>query len=162
MTLRYKKPAHPPNVHYSLRSIYTYFVTLWRASTHILRGCVIFSGDTIWLRQFQWCNRHYNDVIMSTMASQITCFAIVYSTVYCASDQENIKTPRHWPLCGEFTCDQWIPRTKGQQCGKCFPLMTSSCTNNIVRVNLLHESKRNDHTTTAKQITINRVYMPLI
>ena len=28
-------------------------------------------------------------------------------------DQENIKAPRHWPLWGEFTGDQWIPRTKG-------------------------------------------------
>ena len=28
--------------------------------------------------------------------------------------KENIKTPRHWPLCGELTGDRWIPRTKGQ------------------------------------------------
>ena len=28
--------------------------------------------------------------------------------------KENIKAPRHWPLCGEFTGDQWIPRTNGQ------------------------------------------------
>ena len=27
---------------------------------------------------------------------------------------ENIKAPRHWPLCGEFTGDRWIPRTNGQ------------------------------------------------
>ena len=27
--------------------------------------------------------------------------------------KENIKAPRHWPLCGEFTGDQWIPRTDG-------------------------------------------------
>ena len=27
---------------------------------------------------------------------------------------ENIKALRHWPLCGEFTGDRWIPRTKGQ------------------------------------------------
>ena len=39
---------------------------------------------------------------------------------------ENIKAPRHWPLCGEFTGDQWIPRTNGQSRGKCFHLMTSS------------------------------------
>ena len=25
---------------------------------------------------------------------------------------ENIKAPRHWPLCGEFTVDRWIPLTK--------------------------------------------------
>ena len=28
--------------------------------------------------------------------------------------KENIKDPRHWPLCGEFTGDRWIPRTNGQ------------------------------------------------
>ena len=25
---------------------------------------------------------------------------------------ENIKAPRHWPLCGEFTGDRWIPRKR--------------------------------------------------
>ena len=39
---------------------------------------------------------------------------------------ENIKSPRHWALRGEFTRDQWIPRTKGQWRGKCFHLKTSS------------------------------------
>ena len=28
--------------------------------------------------------------------------------------KENLKAPRHWPLCGEFTGDRWIPRTNGQ------------------------------------------------
>ena len=41
--------------------------------------------------------------------------------------KENIKAPPHWPLCGEFTGDRWIPRTNGQWRGKCFHLMTSSC-----------------------------------
>ena len=40
--------------------------------------------------------------------------------------KENMKFPRHWLLCGEFTGDLWIPRTKGQYRGKCFHLMTSS------------------------------------
>ena len=40
--------------------------------------------------------------------------------------KENIKAPRHWPLCGEFTGDRWIPRTNGQWHGKCCHLMTSS------------------------------------
>ena len=31
-----------------------------------------------------------------------------------AQIKENIKAPRHWPLCGEFTGDRWIPRTNGQ------------------------------------------------
>ena len=43
-----------------------------------------------------------DDVIMAAMASQITRFMIV------------CKAPRYWPLCGEFTGDRWIPRTKGQ------------------------------------------------
>ena len=38
----------------------------------------------------------------------------------------NIVAPGHWHLCGEFTGDRWIPRTNGQQRGKCFHLMTSS------------------------------------
>ena len=44
--------------------------------------------------------------------------------------EENIKVPRHWPLCWEFTDDRWIPRTKGQWRGKYFHLMTSSFWNN--------------------------------
>ena len=55
---------------------------------------------------------------MIAMASQITSLTIVYSTVYSGADQRNIKAPRHWPLCGEFTGDRWIPRTNGQWRGK--------------------------------------------
>ena len=43
-----------------------------------------------------------------------------------AQIKENMKAPCHWPLCGEFTGDRWIPRTNGQYRGKCFHLMTSS------------------------------------
>ena len=66
---------------------------------------------------------HYDDVIMGAIASQITSLTIVYSTVYSGADQSkhlslslslNIKAPRHWPLCGEFTGDRWIPRANGQ------------------------------------------------
>ena len=46
---------------------------------------------------------HYDDVIMGAMASLITSLTIVYSFVYSDADQRNIKAPRHWPLCGEFT-----------------------------------------------------------
>ena len=51
---------------------------------------------------------------MGETASQITSLTIVYSTVYSGADKKNIKAPRHWPLGGEFTGDQWIPRTNGQ------------------------------------------------
>ena len=51
---------------------------------------------------------------MGAIASQITSLTIVYWTVYSEQIKENIKAPRHWPLCGEFTGDRWIPRTNGQ------------------------------------------------
>ena len=35
-------------------------------------------------------------------------------SVIQAQIKENIKAPRHWPLCGELTGDRWIPRTSGQ------------------------------------------------
>ena len=70
---------------------------------------------------------HYNDVVMSALASQSTGFSIVCLRIGSGADQWNIKAPRHWPLCGEFTGDRWISRTKGQLRGKCFHLMTSSC-----------------------------------
>ena len=76
-------------------------------------------------------NRHWmqwqlfkHDVIMSAVASQILSVSIVCSTVEI---KENIKALRLWPLCGEFPGDRWIPHTKGQERGKYFHLMTSSC-----------------------------------
>ena len=52
---------------------------------------------------------------MSAITSQTISLTIVYSTIYSDTDQKkNIKVPRHWPLCGEFTGDRWIPLTKGQ------------------------------------------------
>ena len=45
---------------------------------------------------------------------------------------DNIKAPRHWPLCGEFTGDRWIPRTEDQWRGKGFHLMTSSWHDDMV------------------------------
>ena len=72
-------------------------------------------------------NPHYNEVIMSTLASQITSLAIVYSTFIRVEIKENIKAPLHWPFCGESTGDRWIPLTKGQWRGKGFHLMTPSC-----------------------------------
>ena len=44
---------------------------------------------------------------MGVMASQITSLMIVYSTVYSVAQiKVNIKAPRHWLLCGEFTGDR--------------------------------------------------------
>ena len=64
---------------------------------------------------------HYYDVIMSAIASQITSVLLLFTQPFVQMQiKENIKARRHWPLCGEFTGDRWIPRTNGQQRGKCF------------------------------------------
>ena len=79
---------------------------------------------------------HYNNVIMGTMASQIT--SPTTQTFIRAHIKENIKAPRHWPLCGEITVDSWIPRTNGQQRGICFQLMTSSWISTECRAWIFH------------------------
>ena len=58
--------------------------------------------------------QHYNDVIMSEMASQITSLMIVYSTVYSDADQRKHQSSASLAFVREFTGDQWIPRTNGQ------------------------------------------------
>ena len=64
---------------------------------------IMYSSFKYHIQNFQVHNTHYNDVIMTTMASQITSLKMVYSTVGSVAD--------HWPLWGEFTGDRWIPRT---------------------------------------------------
>ena len=51
---------------------------------------------------------------MGAMTFQITSLTIVDATFIQAQIKEDIKAPRHWPLCGEFTGDRLIPRTNGQ------------------------------------------------
>ena len=76
-------------------------------------------------------SEHYSDVIMITMASQITSLTIEVQI------KENIKAPRHWPLCGEFIGDRWSPRTKRPVTRKMIPfddvIMKSMLHGNIVR-----------------------------
>ena len=54
---------------------------------------------------------HYNDDIMSSLASQITSLTIVYSTVYSRAGQRKHQSPaslafvwgiHRWPVTGEF------------------------------------------------------------
>ena len=51
---------------------------------------------------------------MGAMASQITSLTIFTQPFIQALIKENIKVPRHWPLCGEFTDDRWIPCKNGK------------------------------------------------
>ena len=69
---------------------------------------------------------HYTDVIMTTIASQITSLTVVYSTVYSDADQRKHHSSAPLAFVWGIHRDRWIPRTKGQLRGKCFHLMTSS------------------------------------
>ena len=67
------------------------------------------SASMVWTVDCQGITRindviHYIDVIMTTVASQITSLTVVYSIVYSGADQRKHQSrTRHWPLCGEFT-----------------------------------------------------------
>ena len=74
---------------------------------------------------------HYIDVIMTTMASQITSLTVVYSAVYSDADQRKHQSSASLAFVWGIHRDRWIPRTKGQLHGKCFHLMTSSCTKGL-------------------------------
>ena len=57
---------------------------------------------------------HYYDVIMTTMASQITSPMVVYSTVYSDADQRKHQSSASLAFVWGIHRDRWIPRTNGQ------------------------------------------------
>ena len=93
----------------------TVFITLSfkHNPQHVTQSLGTFSRSDI---QF----RHWSDVIMRVMVSQITNLTIVYSTVYSGADQKKTSKLRvtglsqgNSPVTGEFR-HRWIPCTKGQ------------------------------------------------
>ena len=70
------------------------------------------------------CVLHYNDVIMSAIASQITSLTNVYSTVSDALQRKHQSSA----LLAFVRGNHRGPVTNGQLRGKCFHLMTSSLT----------------------------------
>ena len=54
---------------------------------------------------------HYCDVIMGLESPASGLFT---QSFIQGQFKENIKVPHHWPLCGEFIGDQWIPCTNHQ------------------------------------------------
>ena len=55
---------------------------------------------------------HYNDVIMTTVACQITSFTIVYSIVYSGANQRKHQSSASLAFVRGIHRDRWIPRTK--------------------------------------------------
>ena len=52
---------------------------------------------------------HYCDVIMARYRLKSPAWRLFTQPFIQTQIKENIKAPRHWPLCGEFTGDWWIP-----------------------------------------------------
>ena len=61
-----------------------------------------------------WVQIEYSDVIISTMASQITGVSVVFSTFYSGAHQRKLQSSSSLDLLGESTGHRWIPLTKGQ------------------------------------------------
>ena len=57
---------------------------------------------------------HYNDVIMTTIASQITSLTFVYSIDYSSADQRKHQSSVPLAFVWGIHRDRWIPRTKSQ------------------------------------------------
>ena len=81
----------------STRLDYAY-IHQWTASAHFLTHSKCITLTSQWAR---WR--------LKSPASALFIQLFIHVQI-----KENIKAPRHWPLCGEFTGDRWILRTKGQ------------------------------------------------
>ena len=86
----------------------------------------LFDLPALLYASFELCRVHYDDVIMSAIASQITSLTIVYSTVYSGADQRKHQSSASLAFVWGSHRDRWIPRTKCKLRVKCFHLMTSS------------------------------------
>ena len=69
---------------------------------------------SIWSERLWRCKCHYIDVIMTTVASQITSLAVVYSIVYSDADERKHQSSASLAFVRGLHRDRWIPRTKGQ------------------------------------------------
>ena len=67
-----------------------------------------------WFNEELFHIAHYGDVVMGTMAPQITSLTIVYSTVYSGADKGKHQSSASLAFVRGIHRDQWIPRTNGQ------------------------------------------------
>ena len=87
--------------------------------------CVAFCYHVTYLEDLP--TPHYSDAIIKAKVSQITGFSTVWLTVCSAADQRSHQSFASLTVVMGNPSDRWIPLTKGQWCGKCFHLITSSC-----------------------------------
>ena len=103
---------------------------------------------------------HYNDVIMGTIASQITSPTIVCSTAYSGADQREHQSSASLAFVWGIHRDRWIPRTNGQKRRRCFHLMTSSCPRTIWEQTICIEDGRRWADTTVFMILCKTINIP--
>ena len=80
------------------------------------------------MASYNFFQEHYNDAIMSTMASDITSLTIVYSTVYIRGvDQRKHQSSASLAFVRGIHRSPVNSPHKGPVTRKCFHLMTPSC-----------------------------------
>ena len=95
-------------------------VMLWTLKRHHL-----VANEPSWI----YCGEHYG--VPNQQPHNIFTQLFIQAQI-----KKTIKAPRHWFLCGEFTGDRWIPRLNGQQRGKLFHSMASSCLEEYIQFRL--------------------------
>ena len=86
----------------------------WHTNENLLHLYIYIYIYNVYLKfrtRFLLISVHYNDVIMSAVASQITIVSIVWSTVGSGADQRKHQSSASLDLCKEFADDRWIPHT---------------------------------------------------
>ena len=90
-------------------------------------------ADDKWINHSSWmlyvywtCRNHYGDVIMGTMASEITSLTIVYSTVYSGADQRKHQSSASLAFVRGIHRGPVNSQHKWPVTRKMFHLMTSS------------------------------------
>ena len=70
---------------------------------------ILLNKGELWGNSFQWRHNGRDDVSNNHPSSRLFIQPFIQAQM-----KENVKAPRHWPLCGKFTGDWWIPHTKCQ------------------------------------------------
>ena len=82
-------------------------------------GCFDSNGTAVGFMWFKYFMLPVQDTVMALIKTNkditVTSAPRLFTQPFIQVQiKENIKAPRHWPLCGEFTGDRWIPHTNGQ------------------------------------------------
>ena len=110
------------------RDSHCYDKTTWQhCYLHLKSRVVVMQTVSLVINSgsLQW--RHYEHDGVSNHQPH-DCWTFIQAQI-----KENIKAPRHWPLCGEFT--------NSYQRGKCFHLMTSSCVVVMILASVVSDDK---------------------